>query len=251
MAAITIDPLSMVSLSLELSDNGKKFGTATGFIVERNGRTYLVTNWHVVTGLNPITRATRSGALTTHLQIWHHSQNNVGSWTCVEEPVRDLQGRPLWLEHSSGSQVDVVLLPLQNLPSGIKTYPLDLRLGIVPIAIFPAFVIQVIGFPLGFSAGGKFPIWKTGHIASEPELDFAGLPVFLIDATTREGMSGAPVVSRVYGAYQTTNRSIVMNAGSATRFLGIYSGRLHEDSEVGHVWKPRVIDEIFSHNSVP
>ena len=43
--------------------------------------------------------------------------------------------------------------------------------------------ISVIGFPLALTPIGLFPIWKTGHIASEPEVPYKVIyPAFLIDA---------------------------------------------------------------------
>ena len=41
-----------------------------------------------------------------------------------------------------------------------------------------------------------FPIWKKGSIASEPLFGAvaSGAPVILVDALTKEGMSGAPVL---------------------------------------------------------
>lgn len=36
-----------------------------------------------------------------------------------------------------------------------------------------------------------------------------------------------------------------MSSHSTTKFLGIYSGRIHEESEIGRVYRPRVINEIL------
>ena len=35
-------------------------------------------------------------------------------------------------------------------------------------------------------------------------------------------------------------------AGSQTLFLGVYSGRIHDDSEIGMVWRPNLIEEILN-----
>src|SRR5438552_14598300 len=51
---------------------------------------------------------------------------------------------------------------------------------------------------------------------------------FLVDAMTREGMSGAPVVTQ---------------SGGST-FLGIYSGRLPDEPEIGIVWRSTVVQEL-------
>ncbi len=127
-------------------------------------------------------------------------------------------------------------------------YPLDLKLAHADIQVFPALPVSVIGFPLGLSAGGSWPIWKTGHIASDPEVDYEpGRPAFLIDATTRSGMSGAPVVVRLEN-FRTRDGGYSIASGFRTRLLGVYAGRIHDQSEIGRVWRPNVLEEMFSHN---
>ena len=112
-----------------------------------------------------------------------------------------------------------------------------------------AMLVSIIGFPMGMSAFGKLPIWKTGHIASEPLLDLGEEPAFLIDATTRGGMSGSPVVLRLNGGYKTRSGNVMMvTSGFRTLFLGIYSGQWPHP-EIGKVWKPIVIKEILK--SIP
>jgi hypothetical protein len=34
-----------------------------------------------------------------------------------------------------------------------------------------AMLISVIGYPQGLAAGKSWPIWKIGHIASDPDID--------------------------------------------------------------------------------
>lgn len=58
MAEVTIDPLSLASVRLELfrkdhvNGNLVSFGPASGFIIKPFSRYYLITNWHVLTGKN-------------------------------------------------------------------------------------------------------------------------------------------------------------------------------------------------------
>ena len=69
---------------------------------------------------------------------------------------------------------------------------------------------------------------KTGHVAS----DINGHPDqkhFLVDATTRDGMSGSPVIAK----------------NSLNPLLGIYSGRLHGDVEIGIVWRLGIIYQLL------
>ncbi|WP_337236881.1 hypothetical protein, partial [Salmonella enterica] len=41
-----------------------------------------------------------------------------------------------------------------------------------------------------------------------------------------------------------------MANGIQTRFLGIYAGRIHGQSEIGRVWRPFVIQEIIENKLV-
>jgi hypothetical protein len=114
----------------------------------------------------------------------------------------------------------------------------------IPVVAMP---VSIIGFPLGLTGPGVFPIWKTGHIASDPDLDYGGTPSFLIDATTRGGMSGSPVVLRLTGGFEMRKGGFILaGSGISTLFLGVYSGRLNDQSEIGKVWKPQLVSEILA-----
>ena len=108
------------------------------------------------------------------------------------------------------------------------------------------------------------PIWKTGNVASEPEVDFEGNPCFLIDVSAFPGMSGSPVFAiSPHGVYEIKNGSIKMGRNLKT-FLGIYSSMQmlgkkkyfeeiasavkygiidYESLEIGYVWKTELILE--------
>jgi hypothetical protein len=147
---------------------------------------------------------------------------------------------------SARRRVDVVALPLSS-DSQIKIYPLDLTLADSDIVVQVAMAVSIIGYPFGLAVAGRWPIWKTGHVASDPELDYDQRPVFVIDATTRGGMSGSPVVARFYGGYMMKKGYAL--GGTGTRLLGVYSGRVHGEAEIGLVWRPRVISEILVEGS--
>lgn len=243
---ITIDPLSACSLRLELATKGNTLGTATGFVVESGGRYYLITNWHVVAARNPDTNQLLSdtGAVPEELRIVHHLKERLGSWAVFSEPLFDTNGSPRWLEHPQGRVIDVVAVPLTDHPD-VAFYPLDLSLTDTNMLPQPGMPVSIIGYPFGLATGVAWPIWKTGHIASDPDLDYDGRPAFLIDATTRGGMSGSPVVLRLSGGYPTRDGSFILAGGVATLFLGVYSGRIHGQAEIGRVWRPLVIEEIL------
>ena len=135
-----------------------------------------------------------------------------------------------------------IIIPIGN---DIKIYDIDLALADFDLMIYPSEAVSIIGFPEGITSEGKLPIWKTGHIASDIDVDWGGKPAFLIDATTKGGMSGSPVIAERVSIYQTSEGN---NIGNAVRFLGVYSGREIDVSgiEIGFVWKPRAITEILA-----
>jgi hypothetical protein len=244
---ILIDPLSAQSLIIETSVKGQSLGTATGFVVESGGEKALITNWHVVAGRNPDTDQLLSptGAVPDQLHILHHATGNLGQWAVRTEDLFSARGRARWLEHSQGRVIDVIALPLAKIDAGITIYPFDLGLAATDMIPEVAMPISIIGYPFGMRTGGSWPIWKTGHIASDPDLDYDGRPAFLIDATTRGGMSGSPVVLRMTSGFKTRTGTYVLAAGMSTLFLGVYSGRIHDQSEIGRVWRPSVIDDLL------
>ena len=96
------------------------------------------------------------------------------------------------------------------------------------------------------TAGGKLPIWATGTLATEPIVSFQDLPLSLVDCRTRQGHSGSPVI-----AYR--NRGLIPTAdGGATdfgypvwQFLGIYSGRINAESDLGTLWKAQALAQLI------
>lgn len=243
---VIIDPLSTRSLYLELLVQGLVLSQATGFIVEHNAEPLLITNWHVLSGRDPRTNQVKSptAAVPDTVRITLHA-NSLGSWEMIYRPLYDEEGDHLWIEHPSGRNVDLVALPLTDIPERINIYSLDLALSDTDMIPQVAMPISIIGFPLGLTAAGAFPIWKTGHIASDPDIDYQGNPAFIIDATTRGGMSGSPVVLRLSGGYSMSTGQTMLAGGTRTRFLGVYSGRIHVESEIGIVWRPHLIQEIL------
>lgn len=244
-----IDPLSATSLRVVPKFDAMELASATAFTVIHEGRPFLVTNWHVASGRDADTDICLDkthAAIPNKLSVRFHKKGALGQWTIADVPLQDADGKNLWLEHPLGRLVDIVAVPIpEGLLSSIEVYRLDLALASVDIVAMPAMPISVIGYPLGLSTGGNWPIWKTGHIASDPDLDFEiGRPAFLIDATTRAGMSGSPVVLRLE-SYSTSTGNQVLAGGIATRFMGVYAGRIHGDSEIGRVWRPHLIPEIF------
>jgi hypothetical protein len=251
MPPIIIDEFSVRPLYLETFLKSSRVGVATGFAVKDNGSYYLCTNWHVVTCRHPDNNRPLSSSGVADpdaIRVWFHTQT-LGRWQPKDIPLIDGEGRKTWREHDLGRLVDVVAIPFQAFPD-ITVYDMDLALANFDLMLYPSEAVSIIGFPEGLTAGGYLPIWKTGHIASDIDIDWNGKPLFLIDATTKGGMSGSPVVAKRVCIYQTSKTNQI---GNAVKFLGVYSGREIGTSgiEVGFVWKPRVILEILRHGQQP
>src|SRR5258706_8603470 len=173
---ITVDPLSFVSLFLQTKCKGQLLGrAATAFCVAKDSQHYLITNWHVLSGRHPETNQPLSdtAGLPDELVVAYHRTvvkdgENLTGWGGVREPLLDGKGKPPWPEHPMGAKVDVAALPV-TASGEVVFHPLPLELANTNQFAGVGETVSIIGFPLGLTGGALLPIWKTGHIASEPE----------------------------------------------------------------------------------
>lgn len=238
---------SLGSLLLEMTWNGKVLATGTGFVARLNGGAFLVTNRHNLAGRRSDDDSLLSSrGVTPDSVTIHHNGVPLGTWVPVEEPVTDAAGRPLWFEHPVyGKGVDVVALPL-TVKRGIVLAEYDLRNPGPDVAFPVSQDVSIVGFPFGITGGGKYPIWIRGSIATEPSIDFDGLPCLLVDSRTRPGQSGSPVIYHSSaGMVPMADGSSAMFSGPVTRFLGVYSGRISSESDLGYVWKVSAVRETL------
>ncbi len=241
---------SIQSLFLEMRFDGASLSSGTGFVVDSPKGPLLITNLHNVTGRNPQTGQPLSptGGIPNQIVVLHNKRDALGEWTPRTEHILDSNGRPQWCEHPTlGRRADIVALPLANI-QGVQLYPVDVSEGNPPIPLAPSDYVSVVGFPFGLKPGlAGTAIWATGFVASEPDGDYDNLPVFLIDCRGRPGQSGSPVVlHRNGGALTTSNGSTAILAGTLTRFLGVYSGRINDQSDLGMVWKAQTVRELIA-----
>jgi hypothetical protein len=257
-----IDPFTLRALRLTMdAGNGYPLGVATGFIVRRRDVPFLVTNLHVVSGRHPDTGEQICQPLPPDfISIYHHVTEQMraghGVWTVRTERLVDDSIAPLWHDHPAkdlrrfpypetwGERVvDVAVVQLSDV-SEVELYTVELPDSEPDVLIRPGLPVHIVGFPFGHTAEGYFPLWKTGHIASDFDAPANGR-VFFVDASTRTGMSGSPVVFRPLGPYLSKTGEVLVGDGSKSVFLGIYSGRVHPESDIGIVWRTSVIAEVL------
>lgn len=228
-----------------MRSNGVDLSTGTGFVVQSPRGPVLVTNRHNVTGRRQDNDQPlhSSAAIPDELVIWHNRTNQLGQWVSRSEPLYGGGGSRRWIEHPTyGAQVDCVALPLQNLDE-VQLHAYDLANPGPAIVFRPTDVVSVVGFPFGLVGAGMLAVWATGFVASEPDVDYFNLPIFLIDCRGRPGQSGSPVLAHRSGMAHLENGSVAM-INSMTRFLGVYSGRINEQSDLGIVWKLAAVKAI-------
>ena len=242
------------SLLLTALSGGIPIGIATGFVAQLpNGRPYLVTNRHVVTGRDNETNKclNESLALPDALRISHNAAVGLGHY--VDETVPLYDGGATaddgvsqsWFEHPNrGPTADVIALPIEK-TAATALYPYEVR-ALTERLIEPGSVVRIVGFPFGEKTGASFAVWSTGFVATEPEMNHGDWPIFLVDCRARRGQSGSPVIVYTGGhgpLLHPDERQI--NVGDI-HLLGVYSGRISEESDLGNVWKSWLIAEILT-----
>ncbi len=240
-------------LLLELRANGHRLSTATGFVASAPAGPVLVTCRHVVAGRdnNSGQPLAASAGVPDEVVIRHNGGDgspNVSSVVSVREALLDKDGNPLWVEHPTlGSRADLAALPLTKTSPPVLLLPSSLGVGDPLVVCEPSEPVSVVGFPFGSSGPGQFAIWATGFIASEMKIRYNGLPVFLIDCRSRPGQSGAPVVAyRATGGITEDGNVSIGTGRTQSRFLGVYGGRIHPESDIGMVWNAVAVQELVA-----
>lgn len=247
---------TLKSLFIEICFGDTVLGTGTAFLVANNRDSHctLITNRHNVTGRHQDTGQclSRTAGVPDNICIYFHKNSErIGAWTKIQLPLYRTDNSPYWFEHSTlGERADVVAL---NLHWGTDVwklpYYLETELDRFGIEIGPAEPVSVIGFPFGRSSAQRFPIWATGFLAQELSLVTPDDPTFLIDCRTREGQSGSPVLAYRAGSYRKRNGSkisSVLSPHPVWEFLGIYSGRLNRESDLGVVWHASAVADVLA-----
>ncbi len=226
-------------------------GSATGFFYEEQGRTYLVTNRHVV-----IKEDTNFYPDTILLTV-HTSSADIYACRDVPIPLYDSKTKPVWLEHpKSGDKVDVVALDFtkHRLPSDVIVPWKSDRLLRSDMVLKAGQELSVIGYPLGFyDSVFNLPIVRDGALASAYPVPFRGQPFFLIDANLHPGTSGGPVVTKSSGIRHTKSGGMMLGPDQVS-LLGVNAGEYNQDGislGLHQVWYANIIEDIIKNPKSP
>lgn len=166
---------------------------ASGFFFERDGRLYLVTSRHVLID-EP------SKHFPDRIEIEVHTDERNLAMTAVLSLLLYEDGKATWRQASDiGGEIDVAVIEIEagllgaHVPPAFTPAHLQDRLRDVEIGE----PLLVVGFPLGFhDHRHHLPVARRAAVASSFGTRFQGQGLFLTDARTHRGSSGAPVVMR-------------------------------------------------------
>lgn len=246
---IVIDQYSVSTVPIEMYFDQTKLSLGTAFIWESGGNYFLITNWHNLSGRDTFSgkHLSPTAAEPNNIKVWFNAKGKLGQRVAGQLAIRDTNHRPFWLCHPQhGAKIDVVALPVAP-PAEADMYPINLMSN-DNLEIQVGMDVFVLGYPYGIGVAA-LPVWKRASIASEPKL-LLDQPFFLIDTAGRPGMSGSPVIRRSWGTHMIEHGSISMGPGSATKFVGIYSGRIASadplDAQLGLTWPANLVEEIVT-----
>ena len=266
-AQAPVDPASLMTTPVLLVSGTRQVSQGTGFFfasTDARGEpatVFLVTNYHVVTGHAPMANRPRSG---DRIRIsLHEDPDDLSKNRIIELPLYDSDDRPIWIASEALPDADVVLVPLPpKVYEGVRMFVFTEAHTRGDIKIRPTSGATLLGYPYGFyDTVNRLPVWKTGHVASEPSVDFENKPVFIVDVSAFPGMSGSPVLAVANGIYESEDG--VMRSGRVLKLLGIFSAMpVVKDSRVdptaadpadrrpevslqlGYVWKAGLVADL-------
>lgn len=259
---------------------------ATGFFIRAANALLLVTNWHVVTGLDPDNPTVSKTPPPHYLKATVISKSRI--LTELTLPLYRSSMEPLWQEHSSGGAIDIAIYPLPlTLEKYYEFVDIHAAEDDAPITEKVARDVFILGYPFsrnemrevfGEDAPYYMPVWKRGSIATEPGLRLGGR-VLLIDSLSRAGMSGAPIVvsqddkllnpghranSEVFrqmlagevdaleGLSQIDTEALSEVTVKHFRFLGVYSGTIGStrlaEIALGKCWHVDVLRDLVANS---
>ena len=245
-----VDFNSLASIPIQAQKGRKPLWNGTGFFLKVNDIIYLITNNHVVGGKYHIDEFNRNNknsllkdTLPDILKIRLYDKK-IGSYKYESLGLEDLKGNFLYTkiyenEKDINTLLDVVAIPITGTNSIVPNIKINIydSTSIGKIKLYNSQQLFVVGFPQNFS--NFYPIWKNGTIASEPNFTSIGNSTFYIDATTRKGMSGSPVLFR-NNIIIDPKEGISFLSGVTTMLIGIYSAQ-NFDSELGLVTRIETI----------
>jgi S1-C subfamily serine protease len=208
------EPLLLTTARVMTFDGDRLLTGASGFFFERGARLFFVTSRHVLQDA-PSKHHPNRIEIELHVDAVNLTRSAMLSVWLFKD------GRSQWRQGlDSGGEIDVAVLEIARatLPANaeIRCFTpghLQVELGQVEVGTG----LLVVGFPLGFhDTMHHLPVVRHAVIASAFGIRFQGQGLFLTDARTHRGTSGAPVVTR----------DATAGAALPWKLLGVHSSRI-------------------------
>jgi len=232
-------------------------GGATGFFLNYEGETYLVTNRHVFEpdDFTPL-----------EIRIWLRDFKNELSTNHYDIDVYR-NGTANWYGHPDSEDVDIAVLPINPVLSTIdEMIAGDSVTGslaftenyFIPDAVQLNGSEAIVGYPGDFiDSTTYFPVRRNAVIASPYGLDFDGDPCFVTDARMHSGTSGSPIL--LTNPLQTKKGYSMSEdqKGKKVYLLGVHSATFYGGNDIDDTeekewrydlnlgWYPELIKDIL------
>lgn len=229
---------------------------ATGFFYRYGGCVYLVSARHAISGLDPFTNDafSKSRFLPEKIRVYPSiAGDEFTSRIAIDLDVRENGDRPLWLEDPEFGSMNTDIACIRI------SHPDQERIACIELAqdenLYSAvgFDCFIVGYPNRNYIAPYLPIWRRGSFAYEPTMPIHDRPMFLVDAATSPGLSGAPIFQRSHGPAPVVEPggelTIKADTIVATRFVGVYGGRLdhaNQLAQIGYGWYANRIPMIIA-----
>ena len=249
----------------QLSNDGKEtiVSHGTGFFWRHNGTVFLITARHVLSGRDPFDDAPMSpmGYIPTTFRVFPTAELLPDTWRRVMVQFEiDQSNETPFLQDPKFNELrtDIAAKSIAFSPDIDVKCINDAPDIFEPVMSHVGFECSILGYPQTNLGGLMTPIWRRGTFASEPLLPVDEKPMFLLDAATSPGFSGAPVFRRHIGPAPIQQPDGTINVLAdrvvTTSFVGVYAGRLrhvHVGGEVPFVFYGNRIPFILSGSIAP
>lgn len=269
---LAVEHLSMLTTPVYLLKGDSIVSQGTGFYIVKEDTVkkvqylYLATNYHVLTGSAPNEKKPPIG--DNIIFLLHKDPSNPKIVKEIRYPLFTKTKQPVWKTSDEYHEADIgiILLPTA-VYNDCSVFAITEDWSKPVVKVRPSSTLTLVGYPYGYyDTTNSLPIWKTGSVASEPNINFDNKPLFVVDISAFPGMSGSPAFVVANGAYEMEGGATTI--GSVRQFMGIYASMqmlnekkyleqldandkkpgvtLSESLELGHVWKASLIFAIIN-----
>jgi len=107
-------------ISQEKEDNGKLISQGTGFFFSKDmpptSPLFLVTNYHVLTGIKPLENDRPKGDNIRF--FFHRSKDDLSKKRIIQIPIFSSNNTPIWITNSKCPEADIAIIPIFPVLSG-------------------------------------------------------------------------------------------------------------------------------------